>query len=101
MLTPELEILKPIDPSIYHSDDYEIFTLSNAHVVYERNGKPANLLSAYGDTPLKVEGRLEPLDRGQLEYCMCETTFTLRPVISLPSTMLYIHYGPVSAPSFN
>ncbi|PVI04285.1 hypothetical protein DM02DRAFT_586525 [Periconia macrospinosa] len=68
MLTPELEILKPIDPSISNSDDYEIFTLTNAHVVYERNGKPANLLTAYGDTPLKVEGRLEPLERRQAKY---------------------------------
>ncbi|CAI6341301.1 unnamed protein product [Periconia digitata] len=65
MLTPELEILKPIDPSITNSDDYEIYVLSNAHVVYERNGKPANLLRAYGDVPLKVEGRLDSLDRKQ------------------------------------
>jgi hypothetical protein len=70
MFTSELEILKPIDPSISHSDDYEIYVLSNAHVVYGSNGKPANLLAAYADTPLRVEGRLEPPDRGQLKYRM-------------------------------
>ncbi|KAF2646356.1 hypothetical protein P280DRAFT_440325 [Massarina eburnea CBS 473.64] len=68
MLTPELDILKPIDSSVSNSDDYEIYTLSNAHVVYEKNGKPANLLSAYANTPLRVEGRLEPPNRGQLKY---------------------------------
>ncbi|KAF2681407.1 hypothetical protein K458DRAFT_444652 [Lentithecium fluviatile CBS 122367] len=68
MLTPELEVLKPIGPSISHADDYEIFALSNAQVVYQSNGKPASLLAAYADTPLRVEGRLESLDRGQLKY---------------------------------
>jgi hypothetical protein len=38
MLTSELDVLKPIDPSISHPDDYEIFTLSNAQVVYQSNG---------------------------------------------------------------
>jgi hypothetical protein len=68
MLTPELEVLKPIDPSISHADDYEIFALSNAQIVFQSNGKPASLLAAYADTPLRVEGRLESLDRGQLKY---------------------------------
>jgi hypothetical protein len=68
MLTPEVNVLKPIDPSITNSDDYEIFNLSNAHVSYISNGKPASLLSAYADTPLKVEGKLEAPDRSQLKY---------------------------------
>jgi len=38
MLTPELDVLKPIDPSISHADDYEIFALSNAQVAYQSNG---------------------------------------------------------------
>jgi hypothetical protein len=31
-------------------------------------GKPASLLAAFADTPLRVEGRLESLDRGQVKY---------------------------------
>lgn len=68
MLTPELNVLKPMDPSLTNSDDYEIFNLSNARVSYISNGKPASLLSAYADTPLKVEGKLEAPDRSQLKY---------------------------------
>jgi hypothetical protein len=65
----ELSVLKPIDPSITDPDDYEIFVLSNAHVVYASNGKPASLLAAYADIPLRVEGRLETPSRTQLKYC--------------------------------
>ncbi|KAJ4355583.1 uncharacterized protein N0V89_003603 [Didymosphaeria variabile] len=60
MPVPELEVLKPANPA---SDSEDYFVLSNAHVVYESNGKPASLLSAYADVLLRVEGRLEPLDR--------------------------------------
>lgn len=68
MLTPELDVLKPIDPSIAHSeDDYEIFILTDARVFYS-NGRPANLLVAYADTPLRVEGHLEKDGVGK--YCM-------------------------------
>lgn len=67
MSVPELQILKPIDPSITSPDDYEIFVLNNAQVVYESNGKLANLLLAYADTPMRVEGSLEPLDRSQTQ----------------------------------
>src|SRR5262245_36812662 len=70
MVTPELEVLKPIDASITDSDDYEIFVLSNAHVVYESHAKPASLLAAYTHTPLRVEGRLEAPDRAQVKCCM-------------------------------
>lgn len=65
MPIPESDILKPVDSSITNSDDWEIFVLSNVQVFYESNGKPANLLVAYADTPLKVEGRLEAPARGQ------------------------------------
>jgi hypothetical protein len=68
MPIPEAEVLKPVDPSITNSDDWEIFILSDARVVYESNGKPASLLSAYADTPLKVVGRLETPGRAQLKY---------------------------------
>lgn len=60
MSTPELDVLLPADANS-ESDDY--FVLSNAHVVYESNGKPASLLSAYADVPLRVQGRLEPPSR--------------------------------------
>ena len=60
MPIPELDVLLPADANT-DSDDF--FELSNAHVVYESDGKPANLLSAYADVPLRVEGRLEPLNR--------------------------------------
>jgi hypothetical protein len=73
MPTPEGDVLKPVDSSITNSDEWEIFTLSNAHVVYESNGKPANLLAAYADTPLKVHGTFMP-GRGQLKYrTSCES----------------------------
>jgi hypothetical protein len=72
MPTAELDVLKPIDPSIVNSDDYEIYTLSNAQVFYAGNGrlkgKPASLLDAYADTPLRVEGTLEAPDRSQQKY---------------------------------
>jgi hypothetical protein len=64
----EGDILKPVDPSVHDSDDWAIFVLTNAHVVYEANGKPASLLSAYADTPLKVVGTYTP-SRGQSKYC--------------------------------
>jgi hypothetical protein len=70
MVTPEADVLKPVDPSITDSDDWQIFILNDARVVYESNGKLASLLSAYADTPLRVEGRLEAPDRNQTKYCM-------------------------------
>ncbi|PSN65977.1 hypothetical protein BS50DRAFT_588765 [Corynespora cassiicola Philippines] len=68
MLTSELEVLKPIDPSISDPDEYEIFLLKEAQVVYEKNGKPASLLAAYADIPLRVEGRLEVSTKRQSKY---------------------------------
>ncbi|KAF2796047.1 hypothetical protein K505DRAFT_323629 [Melanomma pulvis-pyrius CBS 109.77] len=68
MFTAELDVLKPIDPSITNPDDYEIFALSNAQVVYASNGRPASLLAAYADIPLRVEGRLETPSRAQMKY---------------------------------
>lgn len=60
MFAPELDVLLPADEN-NESEDY--FVLSNAHVFYESNGKPASLLSAYADVRLRVEGRLEAPDR--------------------------------------
>jgi hypothetical protein len=68
MSVPESEILKPLDPSNTNSDDWEIFVLKDVRITYESNGKPASLLAAYADTPLKVEGQLEVPDRSQLKY---------------------------------
>lgn len=70
MPDPESEILRPLDASNTNSDDWEIFILSDARIVFENNGKPASLLAAYADTPLRVEGRLESPGRSQLKYCM-------------------------------
>ena len=70
MPDPESEILRPLDASNTNSDDWEIFILSDARIVFENNGKPASLLAAYADTPLRVEGRLESPARSQLKYCM-------------------------------
>lgn len=67
MPTPEAEVLKPVDPSITNTDEWEIFDLGNAHVVNEKNGKPTSLLAAYADTPLKVVGTFTP-SRGQSKY---------------------------------
>lgn len=64
----EADVLRPVDPSITDSDNWEIFILSDAQVVYESSGKPASLLAAYADTPLRVEGRLEVPGRGQTKY---------------------------------
>lgn len=78
MPTAELDVLKPIDPSIVDSDDYQIYTLSNAQVFYtgggRSKGKLASLLDAYADTPLRVEGTLEAPDRSQLKYCTAPLT---------------------------
>ncbi|KAF2851538.1 hypothetical protein T440DRAFT_517520 [Plenodomus tracheiphilus IPT5] len=70
MPTPEAAVLRPVDPSIADSDDWDIFVLSDARVSYESNGKPASLLAAYADTLLKVEGRLQTPDRGQAHYLL-------------------------------
>lgn len=69
MPVPEDDILKAIEPSVTNSNDYPEFTLHNARIVYQSNGKPANLLVAYADTPLRVEGRLDPPKREQAKYC--------------------------------
>ncbi|KAF2490126.1 hypothetical protein BU16DRAFT_586218 [Lophium mytilinum] len=68
MAVPELDILKPVDPSISNPDDYELFTLSNAQVCNPKTGKPANLLDAYADNPVTVEGKLDPPPREQQKY---------------------------------
>jgi hypothetical protein len=66
MPVPESDVLKPIGPSV--SEEYwPEFVLSDAAVVYESNGKPANLLLAYADVPLKVQGRLQAPPRGQTD----------------------------------
>jgi hypothetical protein len=69
MPIPEGDVLRPVDASITNSDEWEIFTLSNAKVVHEKNGRPANLLDAYADTPLRVVGTFTA-GRGQSKYCM-------------------------------
>ncbi|KAF9700366.1 hypothetical protein EKO04_002014 [Ascochyta lentis] len=66
MYIPESDVLKPIGPSV-SEDDWPEFVLSDASVVYESNGKPANLLLAYADIPLKVQGRLQSLPRGRAD----------------------------------
>ncbi len=58
----ESDVLKPMDPSL-SEDNWAEFVLSDASVAYESNGKPANLLLAYADTPLKVQGCLEAPSR--------------------------------------
>jgi len=63
----ESDVLQPTDPSL-GEDDWAEFVLSDASVVYESNGKPANLLLAYADTPLKVQGRLETPAREYSHY---------------------------------
>jgi hypothetical protein len=77
MPTPETDVLKPIDSSITNSDDWEIFTLNNAQVVHEKNGKPVSLLSAYADTPLKVTGTFTP-SRGQAKYRMSHASTCIK-----------------------
>ncbi|KAF1970635.1 hypothetical protein BU23DRAFT_600770 [Bimuria novae-zelandiae CBS 107.79] len=74
MAVPELDILLPADAN---SDSEDYFVLSNAQVVYEANGKPASLLSAYADVPLRVEGRLDPPNRS-LNTCLVKKPY--RPV---------------------
>jgi hypothetical protein len=68
MAVPELSILKPANPSISNSDDYELFSLSHAQIYDPKTRKPANLLDAYADRPVTVEGRLVPPSRQQQQY---------------------------------
>ncbi|KAJ4983249.1 defective in methylation-7 protein [Stagonosporopsis vannaccii] len=65
----ESEVLKPREPSLAE-DDWAEFVLSDASVGHESNGKPANLLLAYADTPLKVQGRLEAPSREHSHYVL-------------------------------
>lgn len=77
MPVPESEVLKPREPSLAEASWAE-FVLRDASVVHERNGKPANLLLAYPDTPLKVQGRLEAPSREHSHHgtlhtaCLCD-----------------------------
>ena len=68
MLTPELDILKPIDPSINDSDLWQQYVLSNVQIYDAETRQLASLLDAYADTPVIVEGKLEPPDRNQQQY---------------------------------
>ena len=63
MPTCELDVLKPIDPSISDSDDWPIYDVTNAQVYHASTSKLANLLHAFPDNPLRLEGRLEPPGR--------------------------------------
>jgi hypothetical protein len=64
MPTLEGDVLKPVDARI-DSNDWEIFVLSNAHVVDETNGKPVSLLTAYADIQLLYVIGEESLDEAQ------------------------------------
>ncbi|KAF1357371.1 hypothetical protein EJ07DRAFT_167561 [Lizonia empirigonia] len=65
----ESDVLKPADPSL-HVDERAEFLVTDASFVYESNGKPANLLVAYADTPLKLQGRLETPRRQHSHYLL-------------------------------
>ena len=67
MPIPESHVLKPTDPALDEVKWAE-FVLSDASIVYESNGKPASLLSAYEDTALRVQGRLETPPRHYSHY---------------------------------
>ncbi|UPX15050.1 uncharacterized protein EKO05_0005515 [Ascochyta rabiei] len=66
MHIPERDVLNPVGPSV-SEDEWPEFVLSDASVVYESNGKPANLLLAYSDVPLRVQGRLQAPPRGHTD----------------------------------
>ncbi|KAF2734473.1 hypothetical protein EJ04DRAFT_466552 [Polyplosphaeria fusca] len=86
----ESQVLKPINPTITNSDDYEIFSLRDARVVHSGNGKLANLLDAYADKPLRVEGKLGPPDKSQ-QRCLLKKPF--KPVdLEITNVMRY-SYG--------
>ena len=68
MPTPELDILKPIDPSITDSDLWQQYVLSNVQIYDAETREPVSLLDAYADTPVIIEGKLEPPDRSQQQY---------------------------------
>lgn len=67
MPIPESDVLKPTNPALDEVKWAE-FVLSDASIVYESNGKPASLLSAYEDTALKVQGRLKTPPRDYSHY---------------------------------
>jgi len=67
MFLPESDVLKPREASLAECDWAE-FVLRDASVGHESNGKPANLLLAYADTPLKVQGRLQAPSREHSHY---------------------------------
>ncbi|KAF2999681.1 hypothetical protein E8E13_002085 [Curvularia kusanoi] len=72
MPSPETDVLKPREASL-HEDHWAEFVLSDASVVYESNGKPASLLLAFPDTPLKVQGRLLTPPREHAHYLQKKT----------------------------
>lgn len=69
MPVPETEVLKPREASL-HENHWAEFVLSDASVVHESNGRPASLLLAFPDTPLRVQGRLMSPAREHSHYRM-------------------------------
>ncbi|KAG9197516.1 hypothetical protein G6514_001510 [Epicoccum nigrum] len=67
MPVPETEVLKPREASL-HENHWAEFVLSDASVVYESDGRPASLLLAFPDTPLRVQGRLITPSREHYHY---------------------------------
>jgi hypothetical protein len=67
MPVPETEVLKPREASL-HENHWAEFVLSDASVVYESDGRPASLLLAFPDTPLRVQGRLLTPSREHYHY---------------------------------
>lgn len=95
----ESDILKPRDPSLDQNDCAE-FVLNNAYVTYESNHKPASVLLAFPDTPLRVQGRLAAPSREHSHFRMsCPSTSTTRRILTklavlekpFRSVDIYIH----------
>lgn len=59
----ETDVLSSLNPSIQNdSDQWPEFVLKNVKVISPETNKPASLLVAHGEYPLRVEGSLEEVD---------------------------------------
>ena len=58
----EESILQPLKASDMNPDDWPEFNLNQIEVTSPRSGQKVSLLSAHQHNPLKVSGRLGPID---------------------------------------
>lgn len=66
--TPEIEVLKPKDPSLEDNNDWPDFQLTDVEITNPRTGELSNLLVANEGNALVVSGKLAK-SKSRINYC--------------------------------